>query len=99
MPAAPKRRRKLTKRQIARAHRIERRAAVLGVDAPRGHLGQDSGYSPEEYKGWCLNFFDHFVTDRRRVHTAGCTLERPPRTEGEWAGWLARFVFQAYWGS
>lgn len=87
----------MTKRQLARRVGIEIRAAELGIDAPRGYQGQDNGYHPEEYKGWCLNYWDHFVKSNGLVHTAGCTLQDQPETDGQWAGWLAREVFHAIW--
>lgn len=88
---------RLTKRQLARRVGIEIRAAELGIDAPRGPQGQDNGYHPEEYKGWCLNYWDHHQGPRGGVRKIGCTLQDPPETDGQWAGWLAREVYLATW--
>lgn len=91
----------MTKRQLARRVAVEIRAAELGLDAPRGPAGSDGRYSADEYTGWGLNYWDHAHpmpgSRLRKVQTAGRKLQRAPRNDGEWAGWLAREVFHAVW--
>lgn len=83
-----------SKRQIARRVAIEIRAAELCLDAPRGPLGQDNGYSPREYAGWGMHYWyehrrDASKRERQALHDAA------PTSDEEAAGWLARDMYKA----
>lgn len=72
----------------------EQRAAELGIDAPRGM--PSVGYTPDEYKGWSINFWD-YKTPGMSDKAWRKALWTVPHGREQWAGWLAREVFHAIW--
>ncbi len=63
---------------------VERRAAELGTDAPRGLSGDL--YTLDERIGFSIHYWDgHWGTKQERA--------RVPENREQWAGWLARVIY------
>lgn len=75
--------------------KIEIRAAMLGIDAPRGPLGNDH-YSAAERRGWGMHYW--LTTSRKGSRNWREEVARAPETPGELAGWLAREIYLGTWG-